>query len=261
MDDPGIQHRSVDRIQDTRIRSATDALVVERPLQFIANETPLLTTMRTPGHDEELVIGHLLTEGVIRDANDVLIELKPGEDVDVACIALRRGVPTEALLALRRAGISVSSCGVCGRVEKPEVTTRPVSGLTIDTQQAAAMLRKMTGGQTLFAQTGGVHAAALFDQADAFPMVVREDIGRHNALDKVIGWLCAQEQAPRAMALTTSGRASYEILYKAAAAGIGTVISVSAASTLAVDTAQQRGITLMGFFRGDKAVVYHRVTP
>ena len=261
MDDPGIQHRNVDRIQDTGTHSLTDALVVERPLQFIANETPLLTTMRTPGHDEELVIGHLLTEGVIRDTSDALIELKPGDDVDIACVALRRGAPTDALMALRRVGVSVSSCGVCGRVEKPEATTRPVSGLVVAPQEGGAMLRHMTGGQTLFAQTGGIHAAALFDRPDAPPLVVREDIGRHNAVDKVIGWLCNQRRWSQPLALTTSGRASYEILHKAAAAGIGTVISVSAASTLAVDTAQQHGITLMGFFRGDKAVVYHRVTP
>ncbi len=219
-----------------------------------------MTTMRTPGHDEEMVTGYLISEGVIDSARDVMIELKNGGDGDVACLALRSGKPTDALEALRRVGISVSSCGVCGLVDVHGSEKKSVLGLPVESQHIEAMLRAMRRSQTIFHATGGVHAAALFDDPEADPLVVREDIGRHNAVDKAVGWLARQGALPRPLAMTTSGRASFEILQKAAFAGIGTVISVSAASTLAVDTAKHHGISLYGFVRAGKIVAYS-VTP
>ena len=137
----GVELRTIERVTNASTEFSSDALIVERPLQFVANQVPLMTTMRTPGSDEELVVGFLLSEGVITTVDDVMIEIKPGEEVDVACIALRRGDPTDALDALRRVGLSVSSCGVCGRVSAPDIVQKSqVLGLEIDPGHAPVML-------------------------------------------------------------------------------------------------------------------------
>ncbi len=253
---PGVERRRVLRVTPQGADDTDDLLVVERPLVFVADEAPLMTTMRTPGHDVELVLGHLRTEGIITAATDAMVEIKPGDESDVACIAMRQGDPAAALGALRRVGTSVSSCGVCGRMAPfPEPSARPL-GLRVQPMDCGGLLEAMRAHQTLFQQSGGIHAAALFDDVSAPPLVVREDVGRHNALDKVIGWLLSNPtSAP--LALATSGRASFEIVHKAAVAGLGTIVSVSAASTLAVDVAAKHGVTLYGFVRGQRTVVYH----
>jgi FdhD protein len=254
----GVERRRVQRLTAQGHAEVEDLLVVERPLMFVADEVPLLTTMRTPGHDLELVLGHLRTESIIETADDAMIELKPGAESDVVCIALRQGRPAESLGALRRVGTSVSSCGVCGRLAPFPEPPAPPRGLTVQARDTQPLLDAMRSRQPLFDHSGGVHAAALFDDVTAAPLVVREDIGRHNALDKVIGWLLMHPEVQGPLALATSGRASFEIVHKAAIAGIGTIVSVSAASTLAVDVAVRHGVTLYGFVRDGRTVAYHR---
>lgn len=254
----GVERRAVLRVTAQSVEHTDDSLVVERPLVFVADELPLLTTLRTPGHDLELVLGHLRTEGIVETAGDVMIEIKPGDDADVACVALRQGRPADALLALRRLGTSVSSCGACGRLAPFAKPNGAPHSLRLSADDAAGLLPRMRALQSIFAETGGIHAAAVFDRIDGPPLVVREDIGRHNAVDKVVGWLLHNPRHVGApLALVTSGRASFEIVHKAAVAGIGTIVSVSAASTLAVDIAVRHGVALFGFVREGRTVVYH----
>lgn len=253
-----MERRAVERVTAQARRHTHDDLVVERPLLFVADEVPLLTTMRTPGHDLELVLGHLHCEGIITSADDAMVELKRGVDSDVACIALRTGQPALALATLRRVGASVSSCGVCGRLAPFHAPATEPRAATVPEEHIAGLLTQMRAQQLAFERTGAIHAAGLYADLTAPPLVVREDIGRHNAVDKVVGWLLSNPSTPRPLTLTTSGRASFEIVHKAACAGIGAVVAVSAASTLAVDTARSHGVSLFGFVREGRAVVYHR---
>jgi FdhD protein len=242
----------------------SEAVVVERPLQLVINQRPVLTTMRTPGDERALVLGYLLSEGLLGAQTEVRAwSLQTQGELDVACLTASP-LPPEALDKLRRVGASVSSCGVCGRAEAlsflPSSPT-PLAPLRVAPSRLPAMLAAMRAQQPLFAQTGGLHAAALFGPDEA-PLCVREDIGRHNAIDKALGWWWeAGRPGEGALALVSSGRASYEVAQKAAAAGIGTLISVSAASSMAVDIARALGMLLIGFVRGDEAVIYHDPSP
>ncbi len=236
-----------------------EALVVERPLYFVINGEPLMATMRTPGDDADLVAGYLVTEGVVDDpARLTILKNIRGPEVDTICVGVL-GLDPGALERLRRVGASVTSCGVCGREGAAAFTPRargPLRPLEVPTAQIPALLDAMGRRQPLFEATGGLHAAALVDEALEV-VCVKEDIGRHNAIDKAAGWLLRQGMLDAApLALISSGRGSFEVVQKAAMAGIGTVICVSAASSMAVRVAQALGVRLFGFARGRRAVRY-----
>ena len=253
--------------QETVARPET--LVVEEPLEIRVNGTPITVTMRTPGSDIELAQGFLLTEGVIARRDDVLTVRYckgAGEDslntYNVLDVTLAPGVPMPDTDVTRNF-YTTSSCGVCGKASLEAVRTISRHGPGDDPSMVAAeTLSAMPGllreAQKVFATTGGLHGAALFD-VDGTTLAVREDIGRHNAVDKVIGWALEQGRIPlTATVLLVSGRASFELTQKAVMAGIPVLAAVSAPSSLAVDLASQSGLTLVAFLRGDSMNVYTR---
>ncbi len=247
------------RHESQQSRWIQESLVVERPLHITVNRQPLMTTMRTPGHDAELVSGYLVHEGVIQRPTQIInFTLLHNTRADTGCIFVR-DIDEKSLHALRRAGPSVSSCGICGRAGEAPFEPRvpqPVQGFSLSLEEIAPLLALTQQNQPLFAATGGIHAAAIFD-ANHELLCVREDIGRHNAIDKTTGWLLEQQRLwNQPLALFSSGRASFEVLQKAAMAGIGTVVSVSAASSMAVEVARAAKIRLIGFVRPHKAIVY-----
>jgi FdhD protein len=246
-----------------------ETLAVEEPLEIRVNGTPITVTMRTPGSDIELAQGFLLTEGVIGGREDVLtIRYCGGRGNDgvnaynVLDATLAPGVKPPDLDVTRNF-YTTSSCGVCGKasLEAVRVISRFTPGNDPATV-AAATLKAMPGqlrsAQKVFASTGGLHAAALFG-ADGTMLAVREDIGRHNAVDKVIGWALEHDRVPlSASVLLVSGRASFELTQKAVLAGIPVLAAVSAPSSLAVSLAEESGITLVAFLREDSMNVYTR---
>jgi FdhD protein len=232
-------------------RTERDELAVEEPLEIRLNGEPVAVTMRTPGHDEELALGFLLSEGVRpRDAS--LPDDLAANTVEVAV----EGFDPEPL---RRNFYTTSSCGVCGKgaleavaVEAPRVK----SGLRVPATVVAGLPDRLREAQPTFAATGGLHATGLFD-AEATLLVVREDVGRHNAFDKVVGRAFLDGLLPLADKLVcVSGRLSFELVQKAAVAGAPVVVAVGAPSTLAVELALDRGITLCGFVRDGRVNVY-----
>jgi FdhD protein len=246
-----------------------ETLAVEEPLEIRVNGAPVTVTMRTPGSDIELAQGFLLTEGVIAHREDVLtIRYCGGRGDDgantynVVDVTLAPGVKPPDLDVTRNF-YTTSSCGVCGKasLDAVRVISRFSPGEDPATV-AAATLKAMPGqlrsAQKVFASTGGLHAAALFG-VDGTMLVVREDIGRHNAVDKVIGWALEHERVPlSATVLLVSGRASFELTQKAVLAGIPVLAAVSAPSSLAVSLAEETGITLVAFLREDSMNVYTR---
>ncbi len=257
---PGCTLERAQRLKSGQRTPIEEPLVVEKPLYFVVNKRPLLATMRTPGHDEELLTGYLATEGII-DRLDQLGAFRhiPGPRTDTLCATLH-GAPQQALDSLRRVGASVSSCGVCGRQGQAAFEPRargPLTPLRPPLERLPDFIAQMRRDQPLFELTGAIHAAALLGPSLNVDLV-REDIGRHNAIDKAVGWLLKEDgglQGPP-RALISSGRASFEVVQKAAMANIGTVISVSAASSMAVDVARELGMLLIGFVRRDKALIY-----
>jgi FdhD protein len=250
-----------------------DTIAAEEPLEVRVDRRPLAVTMRTPGHDLDLAIGFLLTEGVIRSADDVrTAQLCAGDQepntYNVVEVTLRPGVPAP-LADPSRNFYTTSSCGVCGKASIDAVRTRSVFPVAAD--PAAVTPATLTGlpgtlrkAQRAFDTTGGLHAAGLFT-VDGALVVVREDVGRHNAVDKVVGWAVRERRLPLSgHVLLVSGRASFELTQKASMAGIPVLAAVSAPSTLAVELAEEVGLTLVGFLRGSTMNVYSRpdrVTP
>ena len=249
-----------------------ETLVVEEPLEIRVNGTAVTVTMRTPGSDIELAQGFLLTEGVIASREDVLtIRYCGGRDgrdaqaantYNVLDVTLAPGVrPPD--LDVTRNFYTTSSCGVCGKASLDAV--RVISRFSPGDDPAtvaAATLKGMPGqlrrAQKVFDSTGGLHAAALFG-VDGTVLVVREDIGRHNAVDKVIGWALEHQRLPLSgTVLLVSGRASFELTQKAVLAGIPVLAAVSAPSSLAVSLAEESGLTLVAFLREDSMNVYTR---
>ncbi len=228
-----------------------DELAVEEPLEIRVNGEAIAVTMRTPGHDEELALGFLLSEGV-RPRGASFPDDLAANTVDVAV----DGFDPEPL---KRNFYTSSSCGVCGKgaleavaVEAPRVE----SDLTVPASLVAELPDRLRAAQPTFAATGGLHATGLFD-TDGAPVVVREDVGRHNAFDKVVGRAFLDGLLPLADKLVcVSGRLSFELVQKAAVAGAPIVAAVGAPSTLAVELARDRGITLCGFVRDDRLNVY-----
>ena len=246
-----------------------ETLAVEEPLEIRVNGGPVAVTMRTPGSDFELAQGFLFTEGVIGGRDDVLaIRYCDGRGEDgantynVLDVTLAPGVEPPGLDVTRNF-YTTSSCGVCGKasLEAVRLTGRfppgaDPAGVAAATLQA--MPDQLRSAQKVFDSTGGLHAAALF-AVDGTMQVVREDIGRHNAVDKVIGWAAEHRRMPlSATVLLVSGRASFELTQKAVMAGIPVLAAVSAPSSLAVSLADDSGLTLVAFLREDSMNVYTR---
>jgi len=252
---------------DGQVRSASDNLAAEEPLQILSRGEPLVVTMRTPGHDRELAGGFLLTEGFIQNRDQILSfsdrESSNGGsarpiDCNTINVELRDGVvePNKP----QRNFLSNSSCGLCGKTSIDAVRTRGLRplgpGFTMDAETLTSLPAQLRAAQPVFDRTGGLHAAALFNAAGEF-VALREDIGRHNAVDKVVGWALLQGMIPLSShVLLVSGRGGFEIIQKAIAAGVPIVASVSAPSSLAVQLARELNLTLIGFLRGRRFVVY-----
>jgi len=266
--------RRVSRLVAGRATERGETLVVEEPLEIRVNGAPLTVTMRTPGSDVELTQGFLLTEGVIAHRDDVLTvrycrgAADPTPDdaglnsYNVLDVTLDPAVAPPTV-DITRNFYTTSSCGVCGKasLEAVRLSSRHSPGDDPTTVQAAtlsAMPAQLRSGQRVFAETGGLHGAALFDATGTL-LAVREDVGRHNAVDKVIGWALEHGRIPLSgTVLLVSGRASFELAQKAVMAGIPVLAAVSAPSSLAVDLATQSGLTLVAFLRGDSMNVYSR---
>jgi FdhD protein len=222
---------------------------------------PLAVTMRTPGNDFELAVGFCISEGVVTDPGDVAevaycLDVPAEQHYNIVTVGLRTDFD---LGAHERRFVANASCGLCGKatLEQLEVACSPVApGPRVARSVLVALPRRLREAQAVFETTGGLHAAACFD-ADGALTVVREDIGRHNALDKVIGAAVLEGRLPLSdQVLLVSGRVSFEIVQKAAVAGIPVVCAVSAPSSLAVDAADQLGQTVVGFLRDEHFNVY-----
>ena len=262
--------RRASHLADGTVTERPETLVVEEPLEIRVNGSPVTVTMRTPGSDVELAQGFLLTEGVIARREDVLTvqycrgaETPDGTNTyNVLDVTLHPDVPPPDTDVTRNF-YTTSSCGVCGKasLEAVRLSSRYSPGddpTSVATATLTSMPAQLRSAQKVFASTGGLHAAALFT-TDGTLLAVREDIGRHNAVDKVIGWALETGHVPLGgTVLLVSGRASFELTQKAVMAGIPVLAAVSAPSSLAVDLAGQSGLTLVAFLRGDSMNVYSR---
>ena len=251
----------IERIRDGARVAADDEIAIEAPLEIRVGGKALTVVMRTPGHDEELARGFLYAESLVDAAADIVAIARPsaltGDEVgNVVDVTLRPGARTPAGERLFYAS---SSCGVCGKNAISALHVRaPVvsSSLRVSAPTLSALPDRLRAAQPLFARTGGVHASGLF-AADGTLELAREDVGRHNALDKIIGWGLAADRLPFSdRLLVVSGRVSYEIVQKAIAAGLPLIAAVGAPSTLAVDLAEQFEVTLVGFLRDGGMNVY-----
>jgi FdhD protein len=256
--DPHVAAASIEKLRDGLREPVRDELAVEEPLEIRVDGEALAVTMRTPGEDEELAAGFLAGEGLIGGADDIA-EVGPTRDFAANTVevltrnGLRRNPKDERSFYL------TSSCGVCGkgalefvRLAAPEgVPRRPVEPETVLRAPDAVRSR-----QSAFDRTGGLHATGLFE-ADGRLLVVREDVGRHNAMDKAIGSLLLSRRFPlEGVFAAVSGRASFELVQKASLASLIGIVAVGPPSTLAVDLARERGMLLCGFVRGESLNVY-----
>lgn len=260
--------RRVKHLAAGKASTRPETLVVEEPLEIRVNGAAVTVTMRTPGADFELAQGFLLTEAIIAGRDDVQTIRYCGGAVEgantynVLDVTLAAGVAAPSLDVTRNF-YTTSSCGVCGKASLDAVRLigRFAPGADPATVAAAtleAMPGQLRSAQKVFDSTGGLHAAALFG-VDGTMLVVREDVGRHNAVDKVIGWALEQRRVPLAgSVLLVSGRASFELTQKAVLAGIPVLAAVSAPSSLAVSLAEESGITLVAFLREDSMNIYTR---
>ena len=228
-----------------------DVVAVEEPLEIRINRVPVAVTMRTPGHDEELALGFALSEGLRPERARV--------PDDLAANTVELDAPGFDPARLARSFYTSSSCGVCGKgaleavaVEAPRIG----SGLTISAKLVAALPDQLRAAQPAFEATGGIHATGLFDEHGTL-LCLREDVGRHNAFDKVIGWAFREGLLPLDRSiLCVSGRLSFELVQKAAVAGCPLLVAVGAPSSLAIELARDRGVTLCGFVRGGRLNLY-----
>lgn len=249
--DPQTTLRSVVRVDDSE---AFDRVVIEEPLELRVGGESIAVTMRTPGDDRELAAGFLLTEGVLRSRDDVLAIARSAEP-NVIDVTVREGVDAGPA---KRAFYSASSCGLCGKATIAAITARvpPIEDdATFSRAVLLALPDAMRAAQAAFDRTGGLHAAALFDARGDLE-VVREDIGRHNATDKVLGHHLLAGAPLAGRMLLVSGRVGFEIVQKAAVARVPLVAGISAPSSLAIDLADRAGVTLVGFLRPPRASIY-----
>lgn len=257
-------------------RDREEQLATEEPLEVRVGERRLAVTMRTPGADFELAVGWLHSEGVLRGSADVRTvryctdaDLAPDQRFNVVTVDLAD--PTAADRLPSRSFMVSSACGVCGREALDDLSAagwslpEPGAGPTLDPALLATLPERLRERQAVFDRTGGLHAAGLADAATGELLAVREDVGRHNAVDKVVGWALLEGRLPlRSSILVVSGRASYEIAQKALAAGVPALVAVSAPSSLAVAVAARFGMTLAAFARDGRVTLYaglERVAP
>ncbi|ORA26939.1 formate dehydrogenase accessory sulfurtransferase FdhD [Mycobacterium aquaticum] len=259
--------RPVLRIRDGHQVRRPDTLTVEEPLEIRVGARPLTVTMRTPGHDFDLAAGFLVSEGVVSESGQIAgIRYCAGATADgtntynVVDVTLAdRVAPPDP--SLERNFYTTSSCGLCGKASLEAVRTSATwavadDPICISPETLAALPDRLRAAQRVFDSTGGLHAAGLFT-ADGELVFLREDVGRHNAVDKVVGHALRESMLPlRETILMVSGRASFELVQKALMAGIPMLAAVSAPSSLAVDLAAQNGLTLIGFLRGTSMNVY-----
>lgn len=262
------ERRRVIRVRDGAVSARPDTLVAEEPLEIRLNGRPLAVTMRTPGDDFALAVGFLVSEGVLGSAEEVrnvaycagardgggntynVVDVRLAPDVPVPDITLERNVYT------------TSSCGLCGKASLDAVRTTARFALAdgppvrVGVDVLTALPDRLRAAQEVFERTGGLHAAALFSASGGL-LDVREDVGRHNAVDKVVGRALREGRLPLGgTVLMVSGRASFELAQKAVMAGVPVLAAVSAPSSLAVDLAAETGLTLVGFLRGGSMNVY-----
>ena len=268
----GLTRVRISRLDDGRLADRMDVVTVEEPLEirveFTRNgerETSAVSvTMRTPGHDFELASGFLYGEGLVRRREDVAeisyCQTDEPQKYNIVLVKLRPGAPFDPD-ALSRNFYMSSSCGVCGKASLEAVEVRgceqiPDEGLSLDPAMLSGLPEKLRAEQGLFDRTGGIHAAGRFDESGEL-ISVREDVGRHNAVDKVVGEAFLAGELPLGRTvLAVSGRTSFEIMQKALAAGIPLVVAVGAPSSLAVDLARSFNMSLLGFTRSDRFNVY-----
>ena len=247
---------------DGAVHSQQDSLAAEEPLEVRVDGTPLTVTMRTPGNDLELAAGFLLTEGII-ESLDQLAEIRAAAPDSVAksnIVEVRLKNTQFTAEDLQRNFFAASSCGICGKASIEAIHRRGLRAPDCDFRVSPEVLCRLPemlrADQSVFAHTGGLHAAALFDGQGKI-IALREDIGRHNAVDKLVGWALLENRLPLSnLIMLVSGRGGFEIIQKALAAGVPVVASVSAPSSLAVKLAREFGLTLVGFLRGQRFVVY-----
>ncbi|MYR08808.1 formate dehydrogenase accessory sulfurtransferase FdhD [Gordonia sp. SID5947] len=260
----------------TRVRAGAspttraDVLAVEEPLEIRVGGSSLAVTMRTPGDDVELAAGFLVSEGILTATADLQTArycagaTEDGTNTyNVLDLTLAEHVSPPGTTATRNF-LTTSACGLCGKSSIDTVVTRSAfdpttDDLTVDSTTVLGLPDRLRDGQAVFDKTGGLHAAALIDGRTDELLVLREDVGRHNAVDKVIGWALLHDLLPlTGHILQVSGRASFELVQKAAMAGLPMLSAVSAPSSLAADLAEERGITLVGFVRDESLVIYTR---
>jgi FdhD protein len=257
-----IELTQVTEWNDGKSTRVEDFLAAEEPLEMRAGRYSLGITLRTPGNDEELVAGFLYSEGILSRREHLVSMRLPGNDDperNLVRVTLDPKVRLAQGSAARRFSAG-SACGVCGKASIMQLRRRglrrPESDTVFDPEMLCRLPDKLRGAQAVFGRTGGLHAAALFNSSGDL-LVVREDIGRHNAVDKVIGWAFLENRLPLGgHVLLASGRGGFEIVQKTIAAGIPVLASVSAPSSLAVQLARELGLTLAGFLRGRRFVLY-----
>ena len=259
----GIDMTTVQEWNDGVVQQTLDSLVAEEPLEIRVNGAPLSVTMRTPGNDLELAAGFLLTEGIIQNGKQIASldyvpqEKQPKQNVVDARLTEDAEFDSENL---RRNFFAASSCGICGKASIKAVRVRGIRAPNLDFRIKPEVLceipERLREGQSIFSRTGGLHGAALFDDQGKL-IEVREDVGRHNAVDKLIGWALLNQRGDLGnWLMLVSGRGGFEIVQKCLVAGVPLLASVSAPSSLAVRLAREFQMTLVGFLRGRRFVVY-----
>ncbi|HZR06329.1 MAG TPA: formate dehydrogenase accessory sulfurtransferase FdhD [Candidatus Udaeobacter sp.] len=252
--------RIIRRKKDGSLEYLRDDLTIEEPLEIRIGDKTLATTMRTPGHDDELAAGFLVSEAMVRDRSAIAGISRDGANTVI--VHLARGVKLK-LNSAQRFGTISSSCGLCGKTSieaiRQNFSAIESTNVRIDIETLLSLPEKLQKAQGDFSRTGGIHAAGIFDSRGELKMV-REDIGRHNAVDKTIGRAFLDGSLPLDRhVLVVSGRASFEIVQKALAAGVPIVAAVSAPSTLAVDFSRENNQTLIGFLRPPSFNIYSHI--
>jgi FdhD protein len=257
----------VEVLDGGRVSRREDAVVTEEPLELRLewpgrSPQPLMVTMRTPGSDFELAAGFCLGEGFAARPDAIstvayCTDVKLTREQQFNTVTVSFDGPPDREPS-ERYGVTSAACGVCGQQSLDELAERnyaPVDEVSVPVDVVLQLPELLRMAQPTFGRTGGLHAAGLFT-AGGKRVVVREDVGRHNAVDKVVGWTVLNQHRRNGLVLAVSGRAGYEIVQKAVAAGLGMVVAVGAPSSLAVDLARQFGVTLVGFVRNERCVIY-----
>ncbi len=268
MNDNSVESIKITKVGTNGVFETEDKVAMEEPLEIqleYSTATGMMmkniaVTMRTPGNDEELAVGFLFTEGVIQNANDIAATKRSNADANAIRVVLNENVIPK-LGNVSRNFYTTSSCGICGKASIDAIHTvaqfeAEQDNIQLNPTTIYDLQNKIKEQQKVFEDTGGIHASALFDLEGNF-LILREDVGRHNALDEVIGYACMNGQLPLSRhVLFLSGRASFELMQKAVMAGIKIVAAVGAPSSLAVEMAKENGITLIGFLRDDRFNIY-----